>query len=291
MKGIVTIFIALLISNISIANDIPNQAKAPVRIYLESFRNDKIQQLSVRVLAKTEKRYLPMVDVEVSLYAEEISPSTLLGAIVTASNGTGTYTFTQNQFEIAKNAKIANYFAVVKESGILKAKEVSISIEDVNLDVRYAMVDSVGQIHVHVSETDSTGNKIPQEDVEIKFLVVRPLSPLPIGDDYNTTDEKGNASMEFPNDLPGDNEGHLKILVRIVENDQYGSVEVSEIKKWGIPTFVNDKTIKRSLWASGANAPISLLLFINAMIAGVWGMIFYIIFKIFKIKKIGIKND
>jgi hypothetical protein len=288
MKAIIAIFTGLFLFGFSPLTESPYQDKAPVRIYLEHFRSAEMRQLSVRVLAKLDKRYRPAAGVEIALYTSRIAPANLLGTIVTAGNGIGTYTFTRDQFELAENTRVNKYFAVVNEDEQLKSKEATITIEDVNMSVRCLVKDSIKQIHVHILEIDSAGNAIPQEDVEIKFLVERPLSPLPIGDDYNTTDKEGNVSMEFPDDLPGDADGDLKILVRIVENEKYGSVEVSEIKKWGIPTFISDKTMERSLWASGANAPIILLIFINGLIAAVWGMIFYIIIKIFHIRKIGI---
>lgn len=287
MKAMTAIFIAIILSGFNSVNELPQQDKAPVRVYLEYFRNAEGCQLSVRLLAKTDKRYRPAEGVEVELYATEKSDTNLLGSVVTASNGTAIYSFSRDQFKLAKSTKAATYIAVVNETETLKSKQVSITIEDVNLSARYLIEDSVKQVHIRVSQTDSLGVEIPKKGVEIKILVERPLSPLPVGDEYNSTDEDGNVSMEFPHDLPGDTEGYLTILVRIVENENYGTVEVSEVKKWGIPTFVSDKTLKRSLWASSANAPIPLLIFINVLILGVWGTIFYIIFKIFSIRRIG----
>jgi hypothetical protein len=287
MKALLGISIGIMLSVVIGLNNLQAQSKAPVRIYLEHFTSSEMRQLSVRVLAKTEKRYLPVAGVEIKLYISEISRINLLGTVVTTDKGTATYIFNQEQFELARSKNIVQYFAVINESGTLKGKEAEITIKTVNLDVQFMVEDSVKQIHVHVTETDSTGIAIPQEDVEIKFLVERPLSPLPVGDDYNTTDEKGNVSMDFPDDLPGDSEGYLEVLVRIIENEDYGTVQVSEVKQWGISTYFDDNTLKRSLWASSANAPILLIVFITTLIVAVWGIIFYIVYKIFHIRKLG----
>ncbi len=285
------IIIGILISSLFFGNSafypVIAKGKAPVRIYLEHFRNNEIRQLSVRVLTRKDKRYRPAAGIEVLLYDTEVSPANLLGTIVTADKGIATYTLTPTQFELATNRKIVKYIAVVEETDSLQAKKAEVVVKDVKLDVRFEVVDSAKMIFANVSEIDSAGVAIPQEDVEIKFLVERPLSSLPIGDEYITTDEEGNASIEFPDDLPGDKDGNLKILVRIVENEDYGTVEVSNIKQWGIPTYIDESKEKRTLWASGANAPISLLIFINSLIIGVWGIIFYIIYNILKIRRIG----
>ena len=291
---------ALLICTLTLwsagLNNLQAQSKAPVRLYLEHFKSSAKRVLSVRVLSKPEKKYLPAAGLEVFLYISEISEKGLLGAIITTDEGTGTYTLSQEQVELAESRNIVQYFAVVKESETLRRKEAEMNIKNVNLEVTY-FGDSIWakRIYVHVFETDSAGNDIPQEDVEVKFLVERPLSPLPIKDVFTPGDDKGrtftdingNIALSFPGDLPGDADGNLQILIKIVENDDYGTVEVADIKEWGIPTITNDLTLKRSLWASSANAPVSLLIFINSLIAAVWGIIFYILFKIFHIRRLG----
>jgi hypothetical protein len=293
MKGIL---ICLILSVILGFHNAQSQSKAPVRVYLEHFKFQEEHQLSIRVLTKNDRRYRPAEGVEVSLYASIISSAHLLGSLVSTEDGTNTYTFSKEQNEIANNLLITTYYGVIHENDTVQSKEVDITIKDVNLEVRY-FGDSVWrkQIYVHVSETDSAGNDIPQKNVDINILVDRPLSPLPIKDVFSTpdedgnlsTDEAGNISMNFPDDLPGDADGNLKILIKIVEDDDYGTVEVADIKQWGIPTIINDLTLKRSLWASSANAPIALLIFINALILAVWGIIFYIVIKIFHIRKLG----
>ena len=290
MKGII---ICLILSVILGLPNAQSQSKAPVRIYLEHFKYAEEHQLAIRVLTKNDRRYRPAEGVEVKLYINKISPAYLLGSLVSTEDGTNTYTFSKEQNEIAENSMITTYYGVVHENDTVQNKEVDITIKDVNLEVRY-FGDSIWrkQLYVHVSETDSTGNDIPQKNVDIKILVDRPLSPLPIKDVFSTPDDEGNLStdaegniyMNFPDDLPGDVDGNLKILIKIVEDDDYGTVEVSDVKQGGVPTVINDLTLKRSLWASSANAPVSLLIFINALILAVWGIIFYIVFKIFQIR-------
>ena len=290
------IIICLILSVILGLPKAQSQSKAPVRIYLEHFKSQEEHQLSVRVLTKNDRRYRPAEGVEVSLYASKISPEHLLGSLVSTEDGTNAYSFSKEQNEIAENLLITTYYGVIHENDTVQSKEVEITIKAVNLEVRY-FGDSIWrkQIHVHVSETDSVGNDIPQKNVNIKILVDRPLSPLPIKDVFSTPDEEGNLStdaegniyMNFPDDLPGDDDGNLKILIKIVEDDDYGTVQVADIKQWGIPTTIKDLTLKRSLWASSANAPILLIVFITSLIVAVWGIIFYIVYKIFRISKLG----
>ena len=128
---------------------------------------------------------------------------------------------------------------------------------------------------------------MPIEDLELYYFVKRTFSLLPIGDPFNSTDENGIIEVKFPNDLPGDTEGNVIIVVKILESDLYNDQTLEVSKNWGIPTVTEDpKAEKRSLWAAAANAPISLIVIVSSMIIAVWYIIFYIIFKLYKISRI-----
>lgn len=137
---------------------------------------------------------------------------------------------------------------------------------------------------VNEFENDSIGD--PVSEIDLNFYVERTFSLLPIGDFFNTTEENGEVKIEFPSDLPGDSVGNVKIIVKIVEADEYTDTEVQKTINWGIVTSLSNKQDKRSLWAAGANAPISLLLLTNILILTVWGIIVYIIFKLVQISKL-----
>lgn len=132
---------------------------------------------------------------------------------------------------------------------------------------------------------DQTGD--PIEELELYFYVKRTFSLLPIGDPFNSTDENGMVEVVFPDDLPGDDaKGNVTIVVKIKESDLYNDLSLEATKNWGIPIRVDPSKEKRSLWASAANAPISLIAGISTMILGIWYVIFYIFFKLYKISKI-----
>jgi len=129
--------------------------------------------------------------------------------------------------------------------------------------------------------------ELPIEDLELYFYVKRTFSLLPIGDPFNTTDENGIIEVEFPNDLPGDNEGNLIVVVKIFESDLYNDLSLETTKNWGLPNILDDPNIeKRSLWAAAANAPLSLIIIVSILIISVWYIICYILFKLYRISKI-----
>ena len=163
--------------------------------------------------------------------------------------------------------------------------------------------DSMEDATISISFSEENENKIiitkavdqsglPIEDLELYFYVKRTFSLLPIGDPFNATDQNGIIEVEFPNDLPGDTEGNLIIVVKIFESDLYNDLTIETTKNWGLPIILEDPKIeKRSLWAAAANAPISLVIVVSSMIIAVWFIICYMLFKLYKISRVKPLNN
>lgn len=157
------------------------------------------------------------------------------------------------------------------------------ALEDATISLSF--VESADSNKITATATDNNGE--PIEELDLYFYVKRTFSNLPIGDVFNTTDENGMVKVEFPNDLPGDHEGNVTILVKIMESDLYNDLTIETTKKWGIPTEQLDQLEeKRSLWAAAANAPIVLVISISVMIVSIWFINCYIIYTLFRISKI-----
>lgn len=155
-------------------------------------------------------------------------------------------------------------------------------MEDATVSLSFSDETATKTITAIVS--DKSG--LPIEEVELFFFVQRTFSLLPLGDEFNETDENGELEIEFPNDLPGDKKGNVTIIVKIIDHDLYNDLSIETIKKWGIPTYLNDTADERSLWAASANAPITLIVAVSCMIFVIWFIILYIIFTFYKISKI-----
>jgi hypothetical protein len=137
---------------------------------------------------------------------------------------------------------------------------------------------------IHVLEEDSLGTH-PVNGLEVFLYVKRMFSDLPLGDRFNFTDKKGIVEIEFPSDLPGDLVGNLDVILKIEDAETIKDTVVYAVVKWGIPEVFEKVDEKRSLWAARANAPLSLLILVNVMLFTVWGIIIYIFFELYLIKK------
>ncbi len=193
--------------------------------------------------------------------------------------------------------KILNYLDMY----VLKTF-ILLGIIGVNSSMIYGQ-DSMEDAIISISFSEENDSKIiitkaidqsglPIEDLELYYYVQRTFSLLPIGDPFNSTDENGIIEIEFPNDLPGDPEGNVIIVVKLIESDLYNDLTIEITKNWGLPVKFDDQSVeKRSLWAAAANAPIPLIIGVSLMIITVWYIICFILFKLYKISRVKPLNN
>jgi hypothetical protein len=152
---------------------------------------------------------------------------------------------------------------------------------DAQITLTFGIQDSVKQAKAVV-----TKNHTPLKGVDVLFLIKKSFGSLPLGDAVST-DENGEATVDFPLDMPGDASGDLTVIAKVEENDQTGELLTSKSSNWGVPTDVKNTIDKRALWASAANAPIPLVVTVVTIVALVWGTIFYIILQVVAIRRMG----
>ncbi len=147
--------------------------------------------------------------------------------------------------------------------------------------------DSLNQVKATVTKLDSAGTVIPAKDVEVHVYVKKSFGLLPIEGDNLTTDENGEATVDFPADLPGDASGNVTVIAKVEDNDELGNLETAKSVKWGIPVS-NVQTLDiRTLSASGRYAPWPLVIIVTGLVGIVWGVIIYIFYQLIVIKKSG----
>lgn len=121
---------------------------------------------------------------------------------------------------------------------------------------------------------------------EIHLYVQRMYSLLAVGK-VIATDENGDAAIDFPVDLPGDQNKNITVIAKIEGDDNYGNAETTATVKWGAEPKEKDLWNKRSLSASREKAPMLLVVASNLIIIVIWGTILYLITQLFRIKKSG----
>lgn len=156
------------------------------------------------------------------------------------------------------------------------------SAQDKEAELKMNFSDADGAKTVVV---DVTSEGQPAKEVEVKLFAERLGGMLELGS--ATTDESGQATFEFPADLPGDKNNNINVVAKVEENDIYIDTEVGGSVKWGKPFPTKVVESERSLAGGRSNAPIYFIIATNAIIFAIWGTMCYIVYQMFRLRKLG----
>lgn len=135
-----------------------------------------------------------------------------------------------------------------------------------------------------------TSQDKPVKDVTVKLFVQRLFGLLPVGDGI-ATDENGVAAFNFPKDIPCDNNCKIGVIAKIEDDEKFGNVLAKGEVDWGVKREISKtEIVERSLSASRERAPIYFMVASDLIIVAIWGTLIYIIFQVFKIKRISSVN-
>lgn len=150
------------------------------------------------------------------------------------------------------------------------------------LSITYLKEKKAIQVEAMGSVKDVTS---PIAEAEISLFVKRYFGNMQIGKAI-TSNKNGISIFPFPNDLPGDKEGNIQLIVKFSEEKQFGEQQDTIKLQIGIPTDKPGLNTERAMWNVVTKAPIWLLFTYVIIVLSVLGCILYIIAQLFKLKKI-----
>ncbi len=248
--------------------------------------NNTTQKLAATVKTRVEGFYTPVSDVEIQFYRNEVSEENLLGTTATGINGEAILEFKPD----SDTALLTTFIAVLENNPELEDTEEEIEIKKGILNMETEEADSVRTIRIFVGEPDSEGNITPISDVEVRAYVKRLFGLMAVTEEAEYTDEEGYLEAEFPYDIPGDVNGNLTIVARVIDNDELGYLEFNKTIAWGVPNTIDREKLTKELWLSHSNVPNILLILTNILLLGIFGLIGYVIYQLFNISKLGLSN-
>jgi len=160
------------------------------------------------------------------------------------------------------------------------------AFEGSGINMKVSFDEKSGNITAYLQGADEKGEVKPAEGVKLQFFVKRYFGNLPIGE--ASTNETGYASVKAPQDIPSSfDEGMVEFLVKIKDAKKFGDVNAEHKAAWGLPNDHVNLLAERSLWTVRSMAPLWLIITFHSVVAGVWIFIFYVVFLIVKLRKIG----
>ena len=141
-------------------------------------------------------------------------------------------------------------------------------------------------------KADITLDGKPLKNAHVHFYIKRTFGNLSSWQDASSntvkgtdeTDETGHAEVAFPANLPGDTDGMLQVIVRIIDPEKYGGIEGQAKVSGALPLVVEkEPAFPRALWAP--HAPRWLIGSIVILLGGVWGAFVFTVYQVIRIHK------
>jgi len=278
-----------LIAFVVQAQDKPEKGTIKIDLAYHQLNND-LPIIKVSAKTKKEKKFQPVEGVVINLFFNTETSQGFMGRVETSTNGAASLSLPvrfKEQFDSLFNFK---FIGTLIQNDSFEDQSTELEITKAKIELALEDIDSVHTIRAKVLAIQDTG-WVAQPETEIKLVVRRLLSDLSATEEETfTTDKNGEASAEFSLIIPGDAEGNIMIAAKIDDHEMYGSLVSSKSTKWGQPLTPDsfaESFKKRTLWATRDKTPIWLLVFPNLIIVSVWGIIFFLIYQIYQIIKLG----
>jgi hypothetical protein len=278
----------LMICAVSISMTGVAQDKISPRLDVAYYQMDSaVRYLTIKVRKKIGKRFESIAGVEVRLFLESPDNAVQLGQVVSNAKGEGKILLSGDVLNAMNGLDEYPFYAEISETDSLEEVTEYLTIKPSRMKIGTTDPDKAIRV---ILETKTNGTWEPFESAEVAVFIRRRFGKILVGEELNVTDENGTVELTFDTEIPGDENGFLVLESAIEDNDELGNVYATTNARWGVPTVSVDGFYRRSLWGTRDKTPWWLLVFPNVMIAGVWGVIVYLIVLIFKIRRLsGVK--
>jgi hypothetical protein len=255
------------------------------RVDLSYIQEDnEVRYVKALVRKKLDKRFEPLSGIAIEFLVEWDDDSRSIGTISTDTKGEAKMLLRDESWPRDPSPVIVT--VLVSNTDSTRSVSESLEIIPSTMHVTAVEEDNERYIRVQVKSWTEDGWQ-PVEGAEMKVLIKRTFGHINVADELYTTDDNGEVELTFLDTVPGDEEGNITILSTIEDHDELGTLAATAQVKWGVPRRGQGELTKRTLWAPRDLAPWWLLVFPNAMIAAVWGVIIYLAFQLRRISRLG----
>lgn len=265
-----------------------------VFLYTSSFAQDKVRlkgeyvkvmnegvYFDIQATAKVNDENVNVSKIELVIYNLVGDEQVEIGKTIT--NMQGKSRFKLKDLNSIKPDSSNTYNIDITFAGNDKFSDASKSISFKNADIEAKLVSIDSVYYVTATLIDkSTDSLLVGESLKVQ--IQRLFKNLPIGEEFNETDEDGTILVPIPEGIPGVN-GILAIEVILSESDEFGTVKAIVNAPIGKPVVDESTFDQRTMWSPRSKTPLFLLIFPNLLIFAIWGIIIYLITNLFKITK------
>lgn len=242
-------------------------------------KSDNSIDLKAGLKAKVKNWPVNLYKMKVTFFQVVNDEDQELGFAITDNSGKAVFNVKGDSLKTNTDGKV-QFKMVFAGNKMMESAEEVVAFKRARLEIIPVKEDSLLTVQVKLVEV-GTGAEIPIPEAAVGIFVKRLFLPLKVGE--GTTDENGEASVEFPANLPGDAKGNLTLIAKLDENETYGNLEASVVQQWGTSVSNKIEDQPRALWSS--NPPMWMLITFIILMVAVWGHYIVIIYELFRLRK------
>jgi hypothetical protein len=249
---------------------------------LEYSHADSVQNLNATLQARVEGRFLPLQGKEIEFKFLQGDSRKTIGTALTDEEGKVTLPIPDEILSTKGDKGIYSFEASYSGDDKYNKASAGTAMKPLRMEISFSQKGQDKMIDVKASEPGKKDDEwIPVDKLDIQFYVPRTFSLLKVG---KGTITNGQASLEFPTSIPGNQLGYVTIVAKVEDNESYGNVSVSGTINWGKP-LPPMKVIKRGL--GDTNAPLWMVYTLIVLLSLVWFHYIYVIITVIRIRHLG----
>ncbi len=237
--------------------------------------------LDIKASARIDKKNVDVSNITLEVYNEVNDEEIDLGEVITNLKGESRFVIKDLKSLKSDSTNAYTLGISFKGNDLYKRASKSVSFRDAEITAAIITKDSTNFVTATLKDVSLDSLLV---DHSLDVQVQRLFSPLKIGEEFNKTDENGMILVPVDDDIPGV-DGVLSLEVVLNDSDDYGTVKAVIKAPIGIPIVEESTFDQRTLWSPRNKTPIFILVFANLLIIGIWGIILYLIYNLFKISK------
>ena len=245
-------------------------------------RSDDSKLLKATITAIIDRKPTP-VEFLILTFSDETESLKELGEATTDEKGVASIVLPA-EYAIGRDTAKSIFTVSFDGNEQYKGSSNEISVRDAGIKTSFDIIDSVYTATVSAYEIIDGQPGNPLSDMDVYVYVQRMFSQLKVGEGWL---QDGEAVIEIPQNIPGDKEKNLELIVKIPESEIYGTVENQATVNWGVEDTAiikHHKEKRRALWKP--MAPLWMVITLSILIIGVYFHYMWIIYKLFKIKRL-----
>jgi len=242
---------------------------------------DESSYIDIATSARIDRRNTAIANINLTIVSEADDKELELGQVTTDHDGKSRFYIKDLNTFPKDSLGVYSLSFKFKGNDIFKKASKTVTFKDAYIEAKSFTKDSINYISATIKDVflDSL-----LAETALNVSIERLFKSLPIGEEFNYTDENGTILVPVEEGIPGI-DGNLVVEVILSDSDDYGTVKALVNAPFGKPVVFDNTFDKRTLWSSRDKTPVFILIFANLLIFTIWGIFIYLIINLFKIKK------